>query len=710
MQATRLADPFLVGLPQTATMVVARNDGPLTPSDQRSVSAMERATRGLSDVVKVRDGAVSPDRSAETALVEFTPDTGGGGPPGAQAVDTVRRLMSQRAPSGVSVFLTGSLPQLVDQQRAAGHTANRAELISGIFVILLLLLAFRSTLAPLVTLAPPLMALAVAGPVIAESTHLGVQISSLMQLLLTALILGAGTDYGLFLLFRYRENLRRGLAPDEALVAALARVGEAVIFSAATVVAALLSLLLASFGLYRGVGPGLAIGVVIVLLVELTFFPALIAILGRAMFWPNVPRPGTPTSGRWGRVAGRVAGRPVLALTLGTTVLGGLAVTLVDYAPSGFNPGGYIVGSNSSLGNLALQRYFGPASVNATEVLIRLPAPVWTHPELIDRAEDALSRSGKFRSVQSALDVGDHELPARVYRYAYGRLGPPSGLPALEPPASGVSPRLYAAYRSSATSISPDGRTLLFRTSLRAGDPGTTAALQAVPSIRTVVTRAGRGIGASASGVAGQAAAAADVSSIAASDVLRVAPLVLLVLTALLALVLRSLVAPLYLVASVGLSYLASLGLAVLLFVVIGGQLGINFTLPFFMFIFIMALGEDYNILVMTRIREEARNGPLRGAVTTALSTTGSTVTSAGLVLAGTFGVLAVTTSGQVRQIGIGLALGILLDTFVVRTLLVPSAAVVLGRWNWWPSALFRALPGAPREPTAPSSPGTEAF
>ena len=694
VQAAKLADPFLVGLPQTATMVVARSDGSLSAADGRAISAMERATRHLPEVIAVRDGARSPDDSAQTALVEFTAATGGGGAAGSQAVDAVRHIMTVAAPPGLEVYLTGPLPQLVDQQRAAGHTANRAALISGIFVLALLLIAFRSTLAPLVTLLPPLFALAVSGPVIAESTHLGVQISSLMQLLLTALVLGAGTDYGLFLLFRYRENLRRGLAPDEALVGAVARVGEAVIFSAATVVAALLSLLLATFGLYRGVGPGLALGVVIVLLIELTLFPAIVSVLGRAMFWPNMPRPGAPTAGRWGTVAGRVAGRPLLALGIGGVVLGGLAVSLVAYAPSGFNPGGYIIGSNSSLGNAALQRYFGFSSVNATDVVIELPKPVWNNPQLIDRAQDSLARSGKFSSVQGALNVGDRELPARVYAYVYRRLGPPGDLPAVEPRGTRLPPDLYAVYRASATSISPDGRTLLYRTALRAGDPGTTAALQAIPGVRGAVDRVAHEIGATQSGVAGQAAAAADVSAISASDVVRVAPLVLVVLTVLLALVLRSALAPLYLVASVGLSYLASLGLAVLIFVVLEGQLGVNFTLPFFMFIFIMALGEDYNILVMTRIREEARRAPLRAAVTTALGTTGTTVTSAGLVLAGTFGVLAVTTSGQVRQIGVGLALGILLDTFVVRTLLVPSAAMVLGRWNWWPSTLFSGPPG----------------
>jgi putative drug exporter of the RND superfamily len=184
---------------------------------------------------------------------------------------------------------------------------------------------------------------------------------------------------------------------------------------------------------------------------------------------------------------------------------------------------------------------------------------------------------------------------------------------------------------------------------------------------------------------------AADVGSLSTGDLMKIIPIVLAVLALLLAVVLRSLVAPLYLVASVGLSYLASLGFTVLIFVLIGGQDGINFVLPFFMFLFIMALGQDYNILVMTRIREEAHHAPIRIAVRTAVGATGTTVTSAGLILAGTFGVLTATGDTQIIEIGVGLAAGILLDTFVVRTLLVPSAAVLLGRWNWWPSRLSHA-------------------
>jgi RND superfamily putative drug exporter len=165
-------------------------------------------------------------------------------------------------------------------------------------------------------------------------------------------------------------------------------------------------------------------------------------------------------------------------------------------------------------------------------------------------------------------------------------------------------------------------------------------------------------------------------------------------------------VAPWYLIASVALSYFAALGLVVLLFIGLGGSAGVTFILPFLMFVFLLALGEDYNILVMTRIREEAHNLPLREAVARALSVTGTTVTSAGLVLAGTFGVFAIVggrgpNGDTVIQVAGGLAIGILIDTFLVRTLLVPSTVVLLGRWNWWPARLGRR----PTSPPATTSP-----
>jgi RND superfamily putative drug exporter len=250
-----------------------------------------------------------------------------------------------------------------------------------------------------------------------------------------------------------------------------------------------------------------------------------------------------------------------------------------------------------------------------------------------------------------------------------------------------------------------------FSVGLQAGNPGDTPALHAVPAIRAEITRVAASARAADSGVGGEAPALYDISAISNHDLTKVIPIAIVAIGLLLALVLRSLVAPLYLIASVGLSYLAALGVSVLLFIKIGGDQGLTFFLPFLMFIFLLALGEDYNILVMTRIREEAHRLPLREAVTRAIGVTGTTVTSAGLVLAGTFVVFGLVAGGQpggsqFRDIALGLALGILMDSFLVRTLLVPSTVVLLGRWNWWPSNITVDRPEP--LPAGPGSPAPE--
>src|SRR6202012_2386542 len=215
----------------------------------------------------------------------------------------------------------------------------------------------------------------------------------------------------------------------------------------------------------------------------------------------------------------------------------------------------------------------------------------------------------------------------------------------------------------------------------------------AVPAVRTAAQSVVPTLHATDSGVTGEAPALYDVSSISNSDLAHVIPIAIIVIGVLLALVMRSLVAPLYLIASVALSYFAALGIAVIVFIEIGGSGGITFILPFLLFIFLLALGEDYNILVMTRIREEAHHMPLREAVAKAIGVPGPTVTSAGLVLAGTFAVFAVvggsgSGGSQIRDVGIGLAGGGIMEPFGGRTVLVPGTVVLLGKWNWWPSKL----------------------
>jgi RND superfamily putative drug exporter len=214
-----------------------------------------------------------------------------------------------------------------------------------------------------------------------------------------------------------------------------------------------------------------------------------------------------------------------------------------------------------------------------------------------------------------------------------------------------------------------------------------------------VITTAASKAGATQNGLSGPAASSYDISTTADNDLIRIIPIALAVIGLLLVLVLRSLVAPLYLIPSVVLSYLAALGIATILFLDVLGST-ITFMLPFLMFVFLVALGEDYNILMMTRIRHEAAKGPLSDAVRGAVAATGSTITSAGIILGGTFAVLAIASSGPtapiLRPIGTGLAVGVLLDTFLVRTLLIPSTVLLLGRWNWWPSSLARVRVSAP--------------
>ena len=209
------------------------------------------------------------------------------------------------------------------------------------------------------------------------------------------------------------------------------------------------------------------------------------------------------------------------------------------------------------------------------------------------------------------------------------------------------------------------------------------------------MTAVARASGAHASGIAGQDASAYDINSASNASLTLVVPIVLVLMLVLLGLMLRSLVAPWYLALTVGLSYLASLGFAMIVFVHLAGNDGLIFVLPLLLFVFSMALGEDYNILVMSRIREEAHHArSLSEALTRAIGVTGGTVTSAGIILAGTFVVLGLAGGrGDAQQLGFSIAFGVVLDTFFVRTLLVPSLATLLGRWNWWPSALSRLKP-----------------
>ena len=530
---------------------------------------------------------------------------------------------------------------------------------------------------------------------IAKASRLGLPVSIATQTLLPVLLIGAGTDYGLFLVFRVREEIRRGGTSSDALVRAMTRVGASITYSALTVIAALTCLALASFALYRGLGPSLALGVAVMLGAALTLLPALLAIFGKVAFWPARPRPGQEMVGGWGRVAARIVHRPLVVLPIGAALFALLSAGLAWFAVGGFATGTPAT-SDSAAGDAALAAHFRASNRNPEDLLLRFARPIWDHPDSVAVADRLLRTAGVLQSVSGPLDPNGTAISVDQLVGIHAQLGPASALPASPPAGLSINPATYEAYRSTAQFIDADGRTLQFYAVLSAGRAGSQSAINAIPEVRSTLAKVAASAGAGDRGVLGPDAVAYDINHYSTTDLLAIAPLVMAALAVLLAMLLRSLVAPIYLVATVGLSYLAALGFAGFLFIKVGGDSSINFVIPILLFIFAMALGEDYNILLMTRVREEAQHRPLRDALIRAVGHTGGTITSAGLILAGTFTVLAIAgNSGQSRQLGFTIAFAILLDTFFVRTLLVPSIAVILGRWNWWPSALSR-VPSVP--------------
>jgi RND superfamily putative drug exporter len=677
VQAQQLAQPFQDSKHGVATLVVARDASAITPSDLQQINAVESKIRAVNGVARVQDFGLSPDGRAEQAQVVTNLPPFGGGTAAISLVDSIRATFPKNT-AGLQFHLTGTIPGFVDRQKQSSTSQGNIQLVSILLIIVLLLVAFRAALAPLVTLIPAGIVLALASPVIAAATHIGVQVSSITQLLLIVLVLGAGTDYGLFLVFRTREELRRGLEPKAAVHRAVSTAGESITFSALIVIAALTSLLIAQFGFYQSLGPALAIGIALMLVAGLTLLPALLAIFGRAVYWPSRARlVENRRISLYGRIAGMVTRRPALVAVVGLVLFSAIAFGQVGTKTSGFADQSAPSGTDSAAGDAIVAQHYGSSTTQATLFLFRFTTPVWAHADDLQTLQQTLRASGAFEGITGPLTFSRNPLT-------------PTELVAAH--ASG-NPQVAAAL---SRFVSPDGMTVQYL----ATEPGGAALpVEKVPAVRDLAVRAGLRVHAVAQGVFGIQLFAYDVNQLSSSDLWHIIPVVAVLIALLLALVLRSAVAPPYLVSSVVLSYLAALGLTALVFVHLGGQDGINFVLPFLMFVFLMALGSDYNVLVMTRIREEAHRTNTRAAVRAAIDATGTTVTTAGLILCGTFAVLAFagggSGGGQIQQIGYGVAFGVVMDTFVVRTILVPAFVVLLGRWNWWPSRLSNRVGAA---------------
>ncbi|MEV0092783.1 MMPL family transporter [Streptomyces sp. NPDC050738] len=641
-----------------AIVVYARADG-LTAADRSRIGEDAAALRKLTDHGILGGDVQGPAfNSKGTAAQIFVPVSMGdkGWERIAPAVDSMRKITGSDA-DGRQVHITGP----------GGISADFSDAFEGIdstllfsalgVVVVTLLITYRSPSLLLVPVLSVVGALSVAQAVIyLLARHAGLTVNGQSAGILTVLVFGAGTDYALLLVARYREELRKHEDRHEAMALALHRAGPAVLASGATVVLSMLVLMVAEMNSTRGLGPVAAIGVAVALLTMLTLFPALLVIFGRWIFWPVAPHFGSPeptVSGFWARTGDRIARRPRAVWVVTALVLGGLSVGLVQLRADGIGNADAFTGTPDSIVGQQVQARYFPAGSGDPVVVIAAA----------DQAD----------AVRKAVAADPGVVP--------GSIGVPPGSKQVA-----------------------GGRALFEATTVAASDSD--AAQQTVKRLRTTVHK----IPGADAEVGGTTASVIDMNSATRHDNVLIIPLVLLVVLVILGVLLRALVAPLLLIATVVLSFATALGISALAFRYLFDYAGEGTDLPLFVFVFLVALGIDYNIFLSTRIREEAGRQGARRGVTTGLAATGAVITSAGLVLAGTFAVLGTLPMVAFAELGFAVGLGVLLDTFVVRSVLVTSLFLDVGPRVWWPHRLAResaVLDAAPERPRVEASSGS---
>ncbi|WP_435206654.1 MMPL family transporter [Micromonospora sp. bgisy143] len=548
---------------------------------------------------------------------------------------------------GLTVDVAGPAGLLADLIEVFSAIDGPLLLVTLVVVLIILLIVYRSPVLWIFPLLAAGMSYALAAVfvyLLADADVL--KLNGQAQGILTVLVFGAGTDYALLLIARYREELHRHDRPWSAMRAAWRGAAPAIIASGGTVIVSLLCLLLSSLNSNRSLGPVAAIGIVATLLVMLTFLPALLVLGGRWAFWPRRPRVdrADPQAehGIWSRVAGFVA-RHARPIWLSTAVV--LAVLTLGLTQLGAT----ILGQS----DLFTQR---TDSVDGQEVIARHYPAGTGSPATIFATEQSAQRVAEI--AQGVPGVAD------VRPFSDGQQG--------GPPDRNAAPKVV------------DGRVQLEAT--LTDPPDSDGAERTIRDLREAVHRVP---GADAV-VGGFTAINVDTSDAAKRDQNVIIPVVLVVIAVILALLLRALLAPLLLIGTVLLSFAATLGLCALLFRHVFDFPGVDSSFPLFAFVFLVALGIDYNIFLMSRVREESVKRGTRAGVLAGLAVTGGVITSAGIVLAATFSALAVLPLVVLVELGTAVAVGVLIDTIIVRSLLVPALAYDIGPKIWWPGRLSR--------------------
>ncbi len=626
------------------TVVVYERAEGLGRADLAAVTARVAALQQLDGVVPARSPQGDPlparalvqtseDGQVAQAVVTFNFGKDGWN----RLPDVADEIRDVGAVPGTTMHVAGPGGQAADSAEAFAGLDGRLLVSTVLVVVLILLVTYRSpTLWLLPVISAGVALTAAQGVIYLLAKHADLTVNGQSQGILTVLVFGAGTDYALLLVARYREELRRHEDRHAAMASALHRAAPAVVASAATVVLAMGCLLVADMNSTAGLGPVAAIGIAVGLLVMLTLLPALLVITGRWVFWPVRPRHGSdePTvGGFWARLGRRIAVRP-RAVWVGTAVV--LAV--------------------ASLGVVSLNAHGLSTADSYTKEF------------------DSI----KGQKVQAAHGLSDSSSPVMVVADAAAAPGVRRAMTGLEGLGQVGPP------------VVKDGVALV--SAPLTDDATSKAAFATVDRVRAAVHAVPRADAL----VGGSSAITSDIEKASSRDNRVIIPLVLVVVLLVLMVLLRALFAPVLLIGTVVLSFGASLGLSALLFRHVLGFAGADASLPLFVFVFLVALGIDYNIFLMTRVREETPAHGTRTASRIALGATGGVITSAGLVLAATFLVLATMPLVAFAEIGVAVALGVLLDTLVVRSVLVTALNLDIGSAIWWPSRLDR-------DPTAPS-------
>ncbi len=733
----------------------------------------------------------------------------------ANTIRTIEDYLGANTPAGVKTYLTGNSPIYSGYSRSALESVDRTLIVTIVLVILLLLAVYRSPVSPLVPLITVTLVYLISRGIIAWLGTWLITVITYTNVLLVVILYGAGTDYCLFLISRFREEMadvpvgENGAATRSATARTVTRVGETIASSAGTVIVGFVAMAFAEMGLFNTSGPALALGVIIMLAAGLTLTPAILSVMGSRTFWPGRATHQEASSRLYAWISQHVSRSPVLTIVLIAAVLVPLAIYGAGVQTT-YNMLADLPASNEAWqGFAAIEDHMGAGQIQTVNVVLsdldpqRALAEVarWTdtlrgvagvadvrsisNPLGAQNGQTLTDITSVHRQLTLAADLlaeatGDGGLPAgaltpqtlqlalsampavtdylntlegmdpaladnadlQAIRSTLATLpaaaltgGLSGSLAALQTHLSALAGtfasvenayyfpgQLPEALNTALSSAMPalqgqdplqmlagryltDDRTAARLEVILAVNPYGDEATNVIRSLRSIVPNGVRA-------VSGLPTVMTDLRDTMDRDMFRSFSLVLLGIFVVLVLLLRALISPVYLILTILLSYAATMGITRLASVLLFGTTALTWWAPFFIFVMLIALGMDYNIFLMGRVKEEVARHGMREGVHRAVAATGPIITSAGIIMAGTFAAMMAGTVTGLKQLGLAVAVGVLLDTFVIRTALVPAIAVLLDHWNWWPGKTPRAVAAsdspdkiAPQQEHAPISP-----